>query len=80
MAEQVHGHEVMEMMVSEGKVYTKATLEAAIGERFGEDTRFYTCSAENMTAAELVVFLEGRSKFIVDGDGFRTEADKICKH
>jgi probable metal-binding protein len=79
MPEQVHGHEVMRMMINDGRVFTKATLRAAIVARFGESTRFYTCSAENMTSDELVLFLEGRSKFIHEGDGFRTEADKICK-
>ena len=80
MPEPVHGHEVMRMMIDEGRVYTKATLCAAIVERFGEETRFYTCSAENMTADELVAFLEVRGKFIPEGEGFRTEPDRVCNH
>jgi len=79
MPEQVHGHEVMRMMMDDGRVYTKTTLRAAIAERFGEGARFYTCSAENMTADELVIFLKGRSKFIHEGEGFRTEPDRMCK-
>jgi probable metal-binding protein len=79
MPEQVHGHEVMRMMMEGGRVYTKATLSAAIAERFGEETRFYTCSAENMTADELIGFLEDRNKFIPEGEGFRTEFDRMCK-
>jgi probable metal-binding protein len=79
MPEQVHGHEVMRMMIDDGRVHTKATLRAAIAERFGEGTKFYTCSAENMTADELVAFLESRSKFIHEGKGFRTELDRMCK-
>ena len=80
MPEQVHGHEVMKMMIDDGRVYTQATLRAAIAERFGEETRFYTCSAENMTADELVAFLESRGKFIHEGDGLRTETGRICQH
>ena len=80
MSEQVHGHEVMLMMIDSGEAYTKATLRAAIIERFGEDTKFYTCSADNMTVDELLVFLEERDKFIHEGEGFRTEPDKMCKH
>lgn len=79
MVEQVHGHEVMRMMMEDGRIYTKATLRAAIDDRFGEGARFYTCSAENMTAEELVAFLESRSKFIQDGEGFRTETGRMCQ-
>jgi probable metal-binding protein len=80
MTEQVHGHEVMKMMVEDGKAYTAATLRDAIIERFGKETRFYTCSAENMTAEELVTFLEARGKFVDADEGFTTRPDKICRH
>lgn len=80
MPEQVHGHEVMQMMIDDGRIYTRAMLRAAIVDRFGEETRFYTCSAQGMTADELVTFLERRGKFIADGEGFRTEADRMCQH
>lgn len=80
MPEQIHGHEVMQMMIDAGRVYTRTMLRAAIVERFGEGVRFYTCSARDMTADELVAFLEERGKFIPDGEGFRTEADRMCQH
>ncbi len=57
MAERVHGHEVMAMMVESGTGYTRESLRAAIVERFGPDTRFYTCSADRMTPDELITFL-----------------------
>ena len=77
---QVHGHDVMRMMLDSGQSYTKETLRAAIMNRFGEETRFYTCSAENMTADELVEFLGKREKFIATDTGFNTTPDKICDH
>jgi probable metal-binding protein len=70
----------MQMMIDAGEPYTKDTLRAAIIERFGADTRFYTCSADNMTPDELVAFLEQRGKFVDAGAGFTTDPDKICKH
>ena len=79
MPEQIHGHEVMHMMMEDGRVYTKASLCAAIFERFGEGARFFTCSAANMTAEELVDFLGNRGKFIAEGAGFRTEPDRMCQ-
>ena len=79
MPEQVHGHEVMKMMMDDGRTYTMASLRAAIDDRFGAGARFYTCAAENLTADELLAFLDGRSKFVHDGEGFRTEADRMCE-
>ena len=64
MGEPIHGHEVMKMMIASNKSYTKESLEQDVVEHFGVDARFYTCSAENMTAKEIVDFLESRGKFI----------------
>lgn len=76
-----HGHEVLHMM--EGNSYsTKQQLVDAIIGRFGADERFYTCSAENMTAAQLVDFLAERGKFMstVNTDEFTVDITKICNH
>ena len=80
MTEQIHGHEVMGMMIESGKAYTRQSLRADIVKRFGEDARFYTCSADNMTADELIAFLQARGKFHDAGDGFTTDPGKICNH
>ena len=80
MSESIHGHEVIEMMVASGKSYTRESLDAEIIEKFGPDAQFHTCSVENMTAKELVDFLEARDKFITAGEGFSTDPDKICDH
>lgn len=80
MTEQVHGHEIMEMMIASGKKYTREILEAEIIEKYGPETRFHTCSAENMTANELIDFLEQRGKFVSDGDQFSTQEENICNH
>lgn len=75
-----HGHEVLHMM--EGKSYrTRSELIDAIIERFGTDERFHTCSAEGMTAAELVDFLEDRGKFKPAGEEeFTVDISKVCNH
>ena len=80
MAQAIHGHEVMKMMIAENKTFSKQMLEEAIWQKFGTDTRFYTCSAQNMTAGELIDFLESRGKFIVSDEGFSTSAECICNH
>lgn len=58
--EQLHAHEVLHMM--EGNSYSEASLKEAIVKTFGEDQRFYTCSAENMDADELIVFLKQKGE------------------
>lgn len=80
MAEQIHGHDVMAMMIESGKVYTRDSLRADIVERFGKEARFYTCSAESMTPDELISFLEARGKFREAGGGFQTDKGQVCDH
>jgi|TARA_Y100000294_G_scaffold164234_1_gene170822 probable metal-binding protein len=80
MKESIHGHEVMSMMIESGKEYTKDSLLAAIKEKFGEDARFHTCSADNMDCEGIISFLEARGKFIETDTGFKTEKDRICNH
>ena len=78
--ESIHGHEVLNMMIESGEQYSNASLEAAITARFGERARFHTCSAQGMTAAELVAFFAAKGKFIAKEDGFSTHESKICRH
>ncbi|WP_347113424.1 YecH family metal-binding protein [Leclercia sp. S52] len=76
----IHGHDVLTMMIDSGAQYTEESLVAAIIARFGEEARFHTCSAAEMTAAELVAFLAARGKFIPLDSGFSTHESKICRH
>ena len=76
----IHGHDVLNMMIESGERYTKESLVEAIHARFGEAARFHTCSASEMTAAELVAFLAARGKFIPAADGFSTHESKSCRH
>lgn len=76
---QVHGHEVLNMMLASGKSYSKESLIAEIIQKFGADTRFHTCSAADLTAQALVEFLESKGKFVPQADGFQTAANLMCK-
>ena len=80
LMKRVHGHEVMHMMASSGFAYSRESLRAAIHENFGENTRFFTCSADNMSADELISFLESKGKFHPAGAGFGLSTEQICKH
>jgi len=80
MFNKIHGHEVMQMMIESGKQFTRESLKKSIYDSFGEESRFYTCSAENMTADELIDFLAKRGKFIGEEENFTTDPQKICNH
>ena len=74
----IHGHEVMRMMLETGASYDQSSLEQAIVERFGPQATFCTCSARGLTASQIVQFLAERGKFVPCGDGFTTSPGKIC--
>lgn len=77
--EQLHAHEVLHMM--EGNSYTEKSLAQAIKERFGEDARFYACSAEGMDVPALIEFLKMKGKFMpTQEDGFTVDISKVCNH
>jgi probable metal-binding protein len=78
--EQIHGHEVMQMMLQSGKLYTRATLLAEIVAKFGPDSRFHTCSAENLTPEGIIDFLQAKGKFVPCEGSFQTSPDLMCKH
>jgi len=80
MAEAIHGHEVIDMIVQSGQAYTRDSLRADIVKRFGADARFCTCAAENLTAEELIAFLEARGKFRDAGTGFTIDQQQVCNH
>lgn len=76
----VHGHEVLHMMAGNSYASQRELIQAII-DKFGEEERFYTCSAEGMTAEELVNFLEMRGKFKPTvSDSFTVDETKICNH
>ena len=80
MTTQVHGHEVMQMMLEQEGAFTRESLREAIGQRFGRQARFFTCSAQDMTADQLIDFLAARGKFVPHDNGFNTAPDRICQH
>jgi probable metal-binding protein len=77
---QIHGHEVLQMMLASGKTYTSESLIKEILGKFGPEARFQTCSAEELTAAQLVDFLDAKGKLVPQGGGFQTSPDRICQH
>ena len=80
MAESIHGHDVMELMLTLKDSFTKESLEHVLQEKFGKDARYHTCSAADMDAMGFIDFLDSRGKFVSTAQGFQTDRSKICNH
>ena len=80
MSNRIHGHEVLQMIGMSNKNYTKETLLADIKENFGEDTRFFTCSTQDMTPDELVDFFIARGKLDNGSEDFNPNHTHNCSH
>ena len=80
MEKQIHGHDVLDFMIASGETYTRVTLARAIVAKFGADARFHTCSAEAMTAEQLIDFLSAKDKFRAGENGFTVAIERICQH
>ena len=68
------------MMVESGLTYTVETLRNAIVGRFGADSRFHTCSADNLTPEDLITFLNSRGKLTPVDGGFVFGQSQACGH
>ncbi|MHC4777555.1 MAG: YecH family metal-binding protein [Planctomycetota bacterium] len=77
---QVHGHEVMQMIMSSDKKFTRETLLEEIGAKFGEEARFHSCSQSGMTADQIVGFFESMGKLRFDDGGHSTDLSRSCDH
>lgn len=62
--QNAHVHEILEMLNSTAEAYSAKELQEAIERQFGLETRFQSCSIDNMNAAQAVDFLISRGKFI----------------
>ena len=78
--EQIHGHELIDMMLQAGKAYTRSSLLTDIVANFGSAARFYTCSAQNLSPDGLIDFLQAKGKFVPFEEGFQTSPELVCKH
>ncbi|MGB0259112.1 MAG: YecH family metal-binding protein [Coraliomargarita sp.] len=77
---EIHGHEVLEMMIASGIQYSVSSLEDAIHQKFGTDARFYICSGGGMTAAQLIETLWAKGKFAGTPEAFVFDTSKRCNH
>jgi len=78
MHKNIHGHDVLAMMLRSNRGYTREQLRQAIDSVFGTSSRFDACVAQGMTAEELIDFLVARNKFRTEADGWHVNEGEIC--
>jgi probable metal-binding protein len=79
MSQTVHGHEILERLVSAGGNLALSALRDAATRDYGEDAKYFTCSAQGMSFDELLEFLSQRNKIAVAGDRVTVFVENICK-
>jgi probable metal-binding protein len=77
---EIHGHEVLEMMIQTGLSYSNESLKAAIDQKFGSEARFYICSDSGMSASELIDTLWAKDKFTGTPEAYVFDPVNRCDH
>ncbi|MCL6271120.1 YecH family protein [Sansalvadorimonas sp. 2012CJ34-2] len=80
MAQSVHGHKVMNMVIESGRSWPRAELLEALAETFGADAEYRTCSVEGFSADQLIDLLLGKGKMVETAEGISVIASKMCNH
>ena len=78
--QDTHVHDIMQMMMDSGEVYTRESLKKAIIDKFGVAATYCSCSINMMPADDAIDFLESRGKFIPADNGFFTDESVRCSH
>jgi len=78
--QNIHGHEIIDIVSLHPEGLSSGRLAAIATERFGVDARFLTCSTENMTLPELLEFLHERSKVELRGQTVFPGGSPACEH
>ena len=78
--EQIHGHEIIELVAKFPEGIAAATLADIAAHEFGPGARFFTCSAENMSLPELLAFLSERDKVQIRDSLVFPGGSPACDH
>lgn len=78
LSANVHGHDVIALVEGASAPFTRATLTAEVVRLWGPEATFYTCSAEGLTAAQLLDFLLERGKLVDSGGELSVIPGRVC--
>lgn len=77
--DNIHGHEILGMVLEAQPPFTRASLQAEARRRFG-DARYCTCSTSDMTLDELLDFLLAHGKLSEQAGCLSAQPARICAH
>ena len=77
---EIHGHEAIALIRALPAPLDRPALVQLIENHFGPTTRFFTCSAADMTAAGLVACLVERGKLISRHGKLVFDPTRGCGH
>ena len=77
---EIHGHDIIDLIRSAPAGLTEAALTEAVNNRFGINTRFHTCKAAGMTLSELMQFLFSRNKVVAREGKLWVVEENVCNH
>jgi probable metal-binding protein len=77
---EIHAHEVLSFIDANAGGIETAAFSQKVREAFGDDARFYACSAAGMTSEELLAFLFRREKIAEIQGRLHVNRANLCQH
>jgi len=79
-ATTIHGHDIIDLVATHPDGIRLSQLMEMVGERFGRNVTFHTCSAMGMDLDELLRFLEARDKVRITSGVVYPGGVPACEH
>jgi probable metal-binding protein len=76
----IHGHKVLNLILSSAPDQSLQQLRQLITETFGEEANFHTCSQKGMDVDALLTFFIARGKVKGSDNRLNVDANSICQH
>ena len=69
MSSEIHGHQILTLLMQASQPIDRESLTATVSERFGEGVTFCTCSEQGLSLDDLLTFLLSKGKILEEGTG-----------
>jgi probable metal-binding protein len=69
MSSDIHGHQILTMLMQATQPIQRESLTARVIEMFGEEVTFCTCSQQGLSLDDLLTFLLSKGKIIEQDAG-----------
>ncbi|WP_434339984.1 YecH family metal-binding protein [Motilimonas cestriensis] len=80
MSNNVHVHDILNLMEASQATYSNESLTAALNQVFGEQAQYRSCKVQGMNVVEAIEFLKNKGKFEGTETAFKKAAGHSCSH